>query len=81
MYKSIRSYLGTAAVTAIAKAHDEGLLERKWLISGETNAEVLNGLFQQRNHDMTLRFGVDGTTVSIITGRKGDSSIKTESHR
>ncbi len=73
--------LSTEVVTAVAKAHDEKVLDQKWIISEDINAEALNGLFQQHNLDMTLTFEADGATVTIIANQRGDPHIKIESHR
>jgi hypothetical protein len=73
--------LSTAVVTAIAKAHDEDVIDQKWLISDDINTDALDGLFQERNLKMTLQFEADTTTVTIIADRSGDPIIKIESHR
>jgi hypothetical protein len=61
--------LSTAVVTAVAQAHDEDVLDQKWLISDGINTDALDGLFQERNLDMTLQFEADGTTATIIADR------------
>lgn len=73
--------LSTAVVTAVAQAHDEDVLEQKWLISNDINTDALDGLFQERNLNMTLQFEADGTTATIIADRRGNPRIKIESHR
>ncbi|WP_256300414.1 HalOD1 output domain-containing protein [Haloarchaeobius salinus] len=73
--------LSTEVVTAVAKAHDEDVIEQEWLISKDINTDALDGLFQERNLNMTLQFEADGTTVTIIADRRGDPRIKIESHR
>ncbi|MFD1644080.1 HalOD1 output domain-containing protein [Haloarchaeobius litoreus] len=73
--------LSTEVVTAIARAHDEDVIEQEWLISEDINTDALDGLFQERNLDMTLQFDADGTTVTIIADRSGNPRIKIESHR
>lgn len=73
--------LSTEVVTAVAKAHDEGVLEQRWVISEDINSDALDGLFQQQNLNMTLTFEADGTTATIIADRRGNPRIKIESHR
>lgn len=73
--------LSTEVVTAIARAHDEGVLEQKWVISDDINSDALDGLFQERNLDMTLTFEADTTTATISADRRGMPQIKIESHR
>lgn len=73
--------LSTAVVTAVAEAHDENVLDQKWLISNDINTDALDGLFQERNLDMTLQFEADGTTATIIADKMGNPRIKIESHR
>jgi len=73
--------LSTAVVTAIAKAHDEDVLEQEWVISEAINTDALDGLFQQHNLKMTLQFEADSTTVTIIADPNGNPVIKVESHR
>ncbi|WP_050032419.1 HalOD1 output domain-containing protein [Halorubrum halophilum] len=73
--------LSTAVVTAIAKAHDEGAIDQKWLISDDINTDALDGLFQERNLKMTLQFEADTTTATITADTSGNPIIKIESHR
>lgn len=73
--------LSTAVVTAIAKAHDEDVLEQQWVISEDINTDALDGLFQQHNLKTTLQFEADSTTVTIIADASGNPVIKVESHR
>lgn len=73
--------LSTEVVTAVAKAHDEDVIDQKWRISDDINADALDGLFQDNNLDTTLQFEADTTTVTIIVDRSGDPVIKIESHR
>ena len=73
--------LSTAVVTAVAQAHDEDVLEQEWLISDDINTDALDGLFQERNLDMTIQFEADGTTATIIADRDGNPRIRIESHR
>jgi hypothetical protein len=73
--------LSTAVVTAVAKAHDEDMLEQKWLISEDINTDALDGLFNESNLDMTLQFEADSTTATIIANQNGDPVVKIESHR
>lgn len=73
--------LSTAVVTAVAQAHDEDVLEQEWGISDDINTDALDGLFQERNLDMTLQFEADGTTATIIADRDGNPRIRIESHR
>lgn len=73
--------LSTAVVTAVAQAHDEDVIKQQWLISNDINTDALDGLFQERNLDMTLQFEADGTTATIIADRRGNPHIKIESHR
>lgn len=73
--------LSTEVVKAVAMAHDEDVIEQKWLISEDINTDALDGLFQERNLGMTLQFEADGATVTIIADRSGDPRIKVESHR
>lgn len=73
--------LSTAVVTAVAKAHDEDVLDQEWLISDDINTDALDGLFQERNLKMTLQFEADTTTATIIADLSGDPIIKIESHR
>ncbi|NHN64251.1 HalOD1 output domain-containing protein (plasmid) [Haloarcula sp. KBTZ06] len=73
--------LSTAVVTAVAEAHDENVLEQKWLISDDINTDALDGLFQEHNLKMTLQFEADSTTATIIADKNGNPVIKIESHR
>lgn len=73
--------LSTEVVTAIARAHDEDVLDQEWIISDDINAGALDGLFQERNLKMTLRFEADSTTATIIADTDGNPVIKIESHR
>ncbi|WP_435099642.1 HalOD1 output domain-containing protein [Halorubrum sp. N11] len=73
--------LSTEVVTAIAKAHDEDVIEQKWIISEDINTDALDGLFQERNLKMTLQFEADTTTVTITADKNGSPLIKIESHR
>jgi hypothetical protein len=57
------------------------VLEQEWIISDDINTDALDGLFQERNLDMTLQFEADGTTATIIADRDGNPRIKIESHR
>lgn len=63
--------LSTEVVTAVAKAYHEDVHEQDWCISDEINTDALDGLFQQRNLDMTLRFEADGVPVSIVADIDG----------
>lgn len=73
--------LSTSVVTAVAKAHDEDMLEQKWRISEDINTDALDGLFNESNLKMTLQFEADTTTATIIADRDGNPVIKIESHR
>ncbi len=73
--------LSTEVVTAVARAHDEDVLEQKWRISEDINTDALDRLFQERNLNMTLRFEADTTTITIIADTSGKPVIKVESHR
>ena len=73
--------LSTEVVAAVAKAHDEDVLEQKWLISEDINTDALDGLFQENNLKMTLRFEADSTTATITADKNGRPIIKIESHR
>jgi hypothetical protein len=72
--------LSTAVVTTVAKAHDEDILDQKWLISEDITTDALDGLFQEHNLKMTLQFEAV-TTATIMADRTGDSVIKIESYR
>ena len=73
--------LSTEVVTAVAKAHDEDVLDQTWRISEDINADALDGIFEKHNLNMTLTFEADGATVTIIADRQGNPRIKIESHR
>lgn len=73
--------LSTAVVAAIAQAHDDDVINQEWLISDEINTDALDGLLQEHNLDMTLRFEADGTTATIIANKRGKPRITIESHR
>lgn len=73
--------LSTAVVTAVAKAHDENVIEQEWIISEDINTDALDGLFQANHLKMTLQFEADTTTVTIIANKNGNPVIKVESHR
>ena len=73
--------LSTAVVRAIAKAHDENVIDQKWLISEDINTDALDGLFQENQLKMTLQFEADTTTATIIADPSGNPVIKIESHR
>lgn len=73
--------LSTAVVTAVAKAHDEDVLDQMWLISEDINTDALDGLFQKNRLKMTLQFEADTTTATIMADKNGNPVIKIESHR
>lgn len=73
--------LSTAVVNAVAKAHDEDMIDQEWLISEDINTDALDGLFQERNLKMSLQFEADTTTATIIADKAGDPVIEIESHR
>jgi hypothetical protein len=73
--------LSTAVVTAVARAHDEDVLDQEWFVSDDINPDALDGLFQGHNLGITLQFEADGTTATIIADREGNPRIKIESHR
>lgn len=73
--------LSTAVVTATARAHDEDVLDQKWVISEDINTDALDMLFQEHNLRMSLQFEADTTTATITADRNGDPIIKIESHR
>jgi hypothetical protein len=73
--------LSTAVVTATARAHDEDVLDRRWVISADINTEALNMLFQAHNLRLSLRFEADTTTATVTADRNEDPIIKIESHR
>ncbi|WP_424015674.1 HalOD1 output domain-containing protein [Halorubrum xinjiangense] len=73
--------LSSEVVTAVAKAHDEDVLEQEWIINEDINTDALDGLFQDNNLKMTLQFEADTTTATITSGRDGSPIIKIESHR
>lgn len=73
--------LSTEVVRAIAKAHDEDVIEQKWVISEDINTDALDGLFNQQKLKMTLQFEADTTTVTIISDENGNPRVRIESHR
>lgn len=73
--------LSTEVVRAVAKAHDEDVIQQKWIISEDINSDALDGLFQQHKLKMTLQFEADTTTVTITADENGDPRIRIESHR
>lgn len=73
--------LSTAVVTAVAKAHDEDVLEQMWTINEDINTDALDGLFQEHNLKTTLQFEADTTTVTITADEIGHPVIRIESHR
>jgi len=73
--------LSTEVVNAIATAHDEDIIEQKWVISEDINTDALDGLFQQHKLKMSLQFEADATTVTIIADENGNPRIRIESHR
>jgi hypothetical protein len=73
--------LSTAVVEAVAEAHDEDILNQKWIISNDINTDALDGLFQEQNLKMTLQFEADGSTVTIVADEAGNPLITVESHR
>lgn len=73
--------LSTAVVEAIAKAHDEDVLDQLWRISEDINTDALDGLFQERRLKMTLQFEADTSTATITADTDGNPIIKIESHR
>lgn len=73
--------LSTEVVTAIAKAHDEDVIEQKWLIGDDIDPDSLDGLFQSNNIGISLQFEADSTTVTITSDTEGDPHIRIESHR
>ena len=73
--------LSTAVVEAVAAAHDEDVLDQRWLISDDINTDALDGLFQEQNLKMTLQFEADGATVTIVADKAGTPLITIQSHR
>jgi hypothetical protein len=73
--------LSTEVVTAVAKAHDEDVINQEWRISDDINVDALDGLFQNHTLDITLQFEADTTTVTIMADKDGNPVIKIESHR
>lgn len=73
--------LSMAVVSAVAEAHQEDMIEQDWLISNDINPDALDGLFQDSNLNMTLRFEADSTTVTIDADEQGNPVIEIESHR
>jgi hypothetical protein len=70
-----------AVVSAVAQAHSEEVLEQNWIIANDINPDALDGLFQEGNINMTLRFEADTTTVTIDADKHGNPTIAIESHR
>lgn len=73
--------LSAAVVEAVAKAHDEDVLEQLWVISDDINTDALDKLFQEHNLKMTLQFEADTTTATIVADKNGNPVITIESHR
>lgn len=73
--------LSTEVVTAIAEAHDEDVIDQRWIISDDIDTDSLDGLFQNHHPHTTLQFRADSTTVTIIADQKGNPIIKIKSHR
>lgn len=81
-YKPVENEpLSVAVVSAIADAHQEGVLEQKWIISDDINTDALDNLFQEGHPNMILRFEADTSTVTIDADDQGDPIIEIESHR
>ncbi|WP_233740839.1 HalOD1 output domain-containing protein [Halobaculum saliterrae] len=68
--------LSTEVVEAIAQAHDEDIIEQKWIISEDINTDSLDELSQDNNLGMTLRFEADTTTVTITADVNGTPESK-----
>jgi hypothetical protein len=73
--------LSTAVVKAVAAAHEEDVIEQKWVISDDINSDALDGLFQEQNLKMILQFEADTTTVTIVADKAGNPLITVEFHR
>lgn len=73
--------LSLEVVTAIAKAHNENIIDQKWRISDDINTDSLDGLFQDNKLDTILQFKADTVTVTIVADKNGNPVIKIESHR
>lgn len=75
--------LSTEVVNAIAMAHDEDVIDQKWVISDDINTDALDGLFQQHKHKhkITLQFEADTASVTIVSDDNGNPEIKIESRR
>lgn len=73
--------LSTAVVTAVARAHNEDVIDQEWLISDDIEPDALDSLFQQQNLNITLQFEADGTTATIVADHSGNPRIEIESHR
>ena len=73
--------LSTEVVTAVAKAHNEDVIDQKWRISDDINSDALDRLFKDRTVNMALTFEADGATATIIADQYGGLQIKIESHR
>lgn len=73
--------LSTAVVAAVAAAHNEEVLDQKWLISEDINTDAFDGLFQDNHVKMILQFEADSTTATITADKAGNPIITIESHR
>jgi predicted ATP-grasp superfamily ATP-dependent carboligase len=73
--------LSTAVVGAVAKAHDENIIDQDWILSNDVNPDALNALFQDGHPDMTITFEADDSTVTIDIDSDENYTIIVESHR
>lgn len=73
--------LSVEVVAAIAKAHNEDIIDQEWRISDEINTDALDGLFQDHNHDITLQFTADTASVTINADESENPVITIESHQ
>lgn len=73
--------LSMAVVSAVAQAHNEGVLDQNWILNNDINPDALDDLFQDGHLNMTLQFEADTTTVTIDTDKHGSPAVHIESHR
>ncbi|MBX0305152.1 HalOD1 output domain-containing protein [Haloarcula salinisoli] len=73
--------LSTAIVSAVAIAHNENVLDQKWILANDINPDALDALFFDGKPNMRLTFEADASTVTVDVDDQGQFDIEIESHR
>lgn len=72
--------LSTAIVSAVARAHNEDVLDQNWILANDINPDALDALFADGKANMCLTFEANASTVTVDLDAQGQCSIEIESH-